>query len=277
MLQKLFIILTLGLIPSLCFAETDTHFLMVIKDNINLREEPSLNDKIINHAPASLQFIKIGESKDQKWLKVKMFEQKEYQLRHDKEFWVLAEDVHSESLKSSSQIIMDMSVLENGPLNECKRAEMQSINSIGENIYVSPVLNYSVSIRSCSKPFNFCAKVFDPDLKLFDLNINDQIKRKLKTITPFYELHSNIEIKSIVETLKIAKIVMKSPGCYAEGYIGTEVAPIIKRQLEVHNQSYFSSFHIPIKDFFSTRLNGGIQYINVLLILAARFWDNVST
>ena len=276
MFQKLIISLILGLIPSLCMAETSPVYLMVIKDKINMRTEPAFSAKIANHAIASLQLKKIGESKDNKWLKVKMGEQKGYQLSHGKEYWVFAEDVHSELLKPSSQLIVDMSVMENGPINLCKRIGLSSIENItfkGRKIeseplsYLSPIFTYSVSTSSCSKPFNFCAEVFPPDFTFIDFKINEEIRSKLKTFTPFYKLNSNVEIKKIVETLKTAKIVMKRPGCYADKYIGTEVNLIARRELDVNNHSHFSSFQIPIEDFFNTRLAGGVQYINILLIL----------
>ncbi|MCH7760720.1 hypothetical protein IIA15_04870 [candidate division TA06 bacterium] len=276
MKKKLFILIIFFqfLVINYLFAAEVGELVIVIQDSIPLRAEPNSRAKIAKYAVASLQLRVLEITKDNKWYRVKIGEQKGYQLRHTEEYWLFHKDVYQEPVNSNSEITLDVSVLENRNLQDAKRItsneyihKMESM-TFDSSYYVGATYIGRSPTSTCSSPFSICAIIYDPGRYFLWANPDttgiEKLRRKYKllyengTTTPFYEIKSDMEIESISEKLICAKIIMKNPGCYAEEYIGTEVDVLKSQTHTVNNNRYFSSFPINTEYIFQTELEGGV-------------------
>lgn len=224
------------------FAIEVNNIVIVIKDSIPLREEPNDQSKIAKYAFASLKLKVLEISESEEWYKIKIGEQKGYQLKHDERHWVFKEDVYHHPESSYANIRLDVSVLENQGLKNVKRLsqkdyiyKLKSLK-LDTDYYVSST-SQRKSIDKLYSQFSINANIYRPGHyfiykgyeKYTDASNLEELRSRYKQlyengkITPFYEIFSNFKIKIINEKLICAKIIMENPGCYPDKYIGTEL------------------------------------------------------
>lgn len=289
-LLVIILILYILVVKNLFAVEID-NIVIVIKDSIPLRVEPNTQAKIAKYAVTSLQLKVLEVSEDKEWYKVKIGEDKGYQLRHTERYWVFNEDVYKEPESCYSNIKLDVSVLENINLRNAQRIDhkdylfrLKTLN-LDTNYYIGSTYIERSPGMTCSSPYSICAKIFKPGLyfiykgseKYTDASNLKELRSRYKqlyengTTTPFYEIESDLKIEKISEKLISAKITMAAPGCYAESYVGTEL-DVLRDQIYTVNDNYFlSSFPINSEYLFQTKLEGGVQYVNFLYILKVNY------
>ncbi len=269
------------------------HLVMVIKDSIPLRTEPDSQAQISKYALISLQLKVLEISEDKIWYKVKIGEDKGYQLRHEEEYWVFHEDVYLEPENSLAEITLDLSVFESGNLQDAMRIDpkdyIYKLNSL--NLDTSYYIGSSLSVISpkmtCSPPFSICAGIYKPDcyfifkgdVKKTDAEDFKELENRYKhlyengTVIPFYKIKSKSEIKTIHEKLICTKIIVDNPSCYPERYLGMEFDELTNQMHTVNSNNYLSSFLINSDYLFSVKLYGGVQNLDFLYILTISYSD----
>ena len=269
---------------------------MVIQDSIPLRVEPNTSAKIAKYALTGLQLKILEISSDELWFKIKIGEDKGYQLNHSEEYWIENEDVYVEPKNRLSEITLDVSIFENEDLNNALRIldydylyKLKSQN-LDTNYFVSGKQTIISPQSSCSEPFNICARTYKPDHYFFfendlqhtdALTYEEQINRYNKlyendTITPFYVINSNSKILSIHEKLICSKLIVDIPGCYPDKYIGTELELINDKTYNVNSFKFLSKYILNSDNIFKTKLNGGVQNLDLLYILDVKYDNNQS-
>lgn len=284
------LILYVLVIKNLFAIEID-NLVIVIKDSIPLRMEPNNQSQIAKYAVVSLQLKVLEVSKDKEWYKVKIGEDKGYQLRHTERYWVFNEDVYKKPESCYSNIKLDVSVLENNNLRNAQRIDHKDYLyklktlKLDTAYYVGSTYSSKSPGLSCSPPLSVCARIYKPGsyfiyekmVKSTDASDFEELKDRYRqlyengTTTPFYEIESDLKIKTISEKLISAKIIMAKPGCYAENYVGTEL-DILNDQIHPVNSNHFlSPYPIKTEYLFQTKLEGGVQYVNLLYILKVKY------
>jgi len=284
------LILYVLVIKNLFAIEVD-NLVIVIKDSIPLRVEPNTEAQIAKYAVVSLQLKVLEVLEDKEWYKVKIGEDKGYQLRHTERYWVFNEDVYKEPESCYSNIKLDVSVLENYSLKNAKRIAYKDYLykyktlTLDSAYYISSAYSIKSHDMTCYSPLSICAQICKPGhyfiyegmVEYTDASDFDELKNRYKqlyengTTTPFYEIESDLKIETISEKLISAKITMADPGCYAESYVGTEL-DVLRDQIYTVNDNYFlSSFPINSEYLFQTKLEGGVQYVNFLYIIKVKY------
>lgn len=234
---------------------------IVTKDSVPLRTETNNQAKIAKYADVSLQLKILDISDDKKWYKVKIGEQKGYQMSHIEKYWGFHEDVYQESENPNFEIQLDISVLENKKLKNAKRISHEDYLGrlkslvLDSAYYVGSTYLNSSPDMSCSPPFSICAQIYKPGYYFLDITHTDssnseELESRYKQLyengitTPFYEIKSNLKIETINEKFICSKVIMAKPGCYAEDYIGTETDILNNEVYTIKDYHFLSSFPI---------------------------------
>ena len=183
---------------------------IVVKDSIPLRLEPDSLSEIIKYVYISLQLEVLEISSDKNWYKVKIGENRGYQLNHSEEYWTHMKDVYQEPKNSLSEIELDVSVFENGNIQNAIRYEdsdyLYKLNSLNldTNYYVGATHTIHSPRRTCIPPFSVCAGTYIPghyffyegDIEYTDASTYEELMDRYNllyengTIKPFYKIKS---------------------------------------------------------------------------------------
>jgi len=267
---------------------------IVTKDSIALRLTPSTSDLPSKYAMIGLQLQVLEMSSGGGWYKVKIGEQKGYQLTHTENYWVAASDVFQEPTESRVSIVLDVSAFQSGSLSNAHRISHQDYiykqrkTNLTEPFYVGCTYTNNSPELTCSPPFSICAQIYQPEKYfLYDDRLSEtdavdmaELQNRFSTlfengtITPFYRVTSQHQIKAITEKVMFSKLVMKDPGCYAEQYSGTEFRTLRSKTDTVNANVYFSAIPIETPELFNTHLQGGVQTVYFLFLLNITFEDD---
>ena len=114
------ILLPLGL------TDTDSDQIIIVKKNqISLYAEPDEDAEIMKKAFFGLQLKIMEISNNKMWYKVKIGEDKGYQLKHGERFWVRGQDVYKEVETPFIKVKVDLSLFEDGDIKTAQKLVLE--------------------------------------------------------------------------------------------------------------------------------------------------------
>ena len=258
---------------------------IVVADSIALRPTPTEAAPATRFAPAALQLLVLSATPDSTWLKVKIGEQKGYQLRHGEQYWVRRRDVTIPH-PTRAQVTVDLSVHEVPPGRFGRRITDQEFLSarggVTGSFYVST--RYSnPSDPSCATPFGACARIFYPgryflvaaDRPEADRSLFEQLYAD-STVRVRYEMTAMAPIRRIRERLIAARLLMADAGCYAEQYRGTDISVIRDTVWMPDSQRVTSDASIRPEILFGGRSGAHVQHVTLMWVLDPTYQDGSS-
>ncbi len=263
-------------------ASQSAHMTIVGADSVALRLVPSAEATVVRFASPSLQLQVLSASADSTWLKVKIGEQKGYQLRHAEQFWVRRADV-TMPLSTRARVEVDLSVLEVPPGRFARRITANEFlaarGDIPGSFYVSTRYT-NRSDPSCDAPFGVCAQIYYPGNYFLGLGDRPETDRPLfdtlyadSTVRVRYEIVAPVAIRTIREKVVVARVLMGDAGCYAEDYRGTE-AFVIRDTIRTADSARVSSdVGIGPQLLFGGAKAAQVQYVNVMWVLQPTYED----
>lgn len=277
--------------------------LFVIEDSIPMRMEPAQDAFVVKYFPKSFQFRVLKVTKDQKWLKVILNDGGYGLWNWYEEYWISNKNLYMEPEKSDVEIKFDVSLWENGDLQNARRIRFMDYLDKFKSISLEPPCYVSAlySTRSQklpgSRPLSIAAYIWNladyfslvrsawneriaAGDTSFDTDEFDEYLRRHRVlygtgkVTPFFHLSSEKEIKSVRLNLESVKIVVDDPGCYPDKFIGVECETLVDTAYSVNNKYFFSSRQIDTDYFFVTELAGGVQNVKLLYSFKITYKDN---
>ena len=257
---------------------------MVTRDSVVLRDAPSASARASRFAHATLQLAVLATSADSAWYRVRIGEDKGYQLRHDERFWVRRSDV-AEPRVSEVEVTVDVVLLEEprGHFGHRLTPEefVSRAGTLPDSFYVSAISQPATSSPSCTSPFSVCAKTYRPG-QYFIMRgghpaaIRPTFQRLYGggTVRARYDFSTSARIHTIREKLVLARILMRRAGCYAEDYVGTEL--IVLRDSIRHVDAYRASWSVPVasEQIFDGSPGAEVQYVNLMWLLEPTYADS---
>jgi len=257
---------------------------IVDRDSVALRLDPNASATPSKYAMIGLQLRVLDITHDGLWYKVKIGEQKGYQLRHEEEYWVRDSDVFKEPSSSRVNMTLDVSILQQGDLAKANRIShhdyihKQTQINLADPYYVACTYKSISPDPTCSPPLSICAQIFKPKeyFRYDNLELASRYEGLFENgmITPFYSVTSKHRITMLSERIVLVKVIMRPPGCYAERYSGTEFYTLRTRTVMVNEKDYFSTIPVETAHLFESRLRGGVQNVYFLFVLHFTFDDD---
>ena len=277
--------------------------LFVTGDSIPMRMEPAQDASVGKYFPKSFQLRVVKVTEDQKWLKVILKDGGYWLWNWYEEYWIENRDVYLEPAESNVEIKFDVSLWENGDLQKARRISfmdyLEKLKSISLNppCYVSAlystrgqrfpgsrILSIGAYIWDLTDYFSLIRLAWGERIAVRDTTCDtdefDEYLRRHRVLygtgktTPFFQLSSEKEIKSVKLNLEAVKIVVDDPSCYPDEFIGVEYETLIDTAYSVNNKYFFSSRNINTDYFFKTGLAGGVQHVNLLYSFRITYEDN---
>lgn len=255
---------------------------IVVADSIPLRPSPAETASATRFAPAALQLQVLSATRDSAWLKVKIGEQRGYQLRHGEQYWVRQRDVATPH-PTRAQVSVDLSVHEVPPGQFGRRITDEEFltarGGIRGPFYVSTRYR-NTSDPSCASPFGACARIYYPgryflvaaDKPETDRSLFEQLYAD-STVRVRYELTAQVPVRRIHERLVAARLLMKYAGCYAEEYAGTGLVVIRDTVRTPDSQRVTADALVAPELLFGGESGANVQYVTLMWVLGLTYED----